>query len=1377
MASICRARLLSDLSGKTACDKEATSSDGRLCAFHSRQCQALYRGYKKRNAELDSLSEAPPLYLSSKKTSVVTYDFTDISEETTLRQIHDYLFRKYNLLDRVIRARSLHHSHFFAIDNDYGHAKYLDRLQNERHVMVKALEKLGKRAAAVMYEQKQWFDWVKKCQEEEEKQGENESKKVKLESLLLKRHQKEIDRHQKEVRRKEDRKREEQFLDETYKQRLSEEEEQEEWDPIQDINGYERDNYIDLIKFFLMLEDEAEETEPAQLDGAADTKPAGKALSKSAKKRQKAKNAELKKMAEPASQTGEGRGANVIEMETKVQMRERLRQPVKFERAKGWYVEGGGPVGLDASTPILPEEEIEALLDEVAEIKNFIFCRLLLSQATLLPVALEAASIDEFLAHDQVTREHLRDLCLKLERPGLQDVRDACADFIRERDGVEEEESEEPTEETDEQGEGGIPEKYRLVSRNGDRMPEKYQTKREKAAKKAKKQPPGMFNSETDGVLDFGKVTDEKKYSRKRMRIKICGRYMYNYPSEKALNRGGWFHFSVIAKDSDLFDAVELCRNWNEFFELNILCMYHYFPAPKWTRFIGDLPRQQLLQLGFIPYFSGDKAENVTNYFQTGSRGMARRAHSIVEMRNFICGHIKRDDPVSRRFIQYLALETFELRALVRDRKTGRILITPPEDELWILRQKSGWGRAARNEFDILGEIGPTFFEQMDKSRKWHFGFAEVYDVYVWDSSPGRSFLILQRKLEEILTRAMRVHKLKDMFSQARPILATITKDPNTERCRSIKPDEQVTSMWDDLDKTAVIWEWSTQHGAKETEFEPRYTEADELEDALLFPLEATGEMADNLFRNNPSAMEIFEKQSIDVRTFAADLDTDDEFSGSEGDFDSDMDDEAFEDDGELDGLEDDDNDEDWDTEEGSSDGEYGYVHKGEVGAANEAIDVLTKMFKGSSFREPDYFLSIIRNPSKANQIPESIRNNPADFMASLRIALRSQKAYDSSHIGIEADFHRHLDRQKSKIFKHSWHMADQEPDAFAHYYGQMFLFNAMEDYVMTSGVDPGPFELCKFMRMKDLFLEERRIVDDAFKAYASIAAFFKTEAFLASEDGKPFRESKLLNQAERAKQVPDRRTHMSNKTMPTSFWRDWDKLLKDNGRRTRDTVEDIFPTEWRNAIRPIIIRLFRAGIICQSYAGAAAGIAVAKAEPGRPTDLYIDYRAGIPVSKIVSHLADPTTLDRDFIVEKARLFQSLERNATFSVLRLWSAPHFYPLMLGIDKRPMCAFLDDRGRCWEFKFIPKDMPYSEWSIHQQLSLRLEPYRRIFGYQVVVAKDLVLIMGRNENNTRQLSEAVTWAIQTKPWRLEVDFWRSFVNVDVEFLEELDPRWLE
>jgi hypothetical protein len=670
------------------------------------------------------LSENLPAYFSSRKVSIAVHDLADVEDEATLRSIHDYVFKKYNLLDRVIRARKLHHSHFFAIDNDYGHEKYLDRLQNERYVMTKVLEKLGRQAAALMHQQKQWYDWVKKAQEEEEKHGETESKKVKLESLLFRRHQKEITRHQRETRLKEDKQREEEFLEQVHAQRLSDmsEEEQDEWDPIQDVYGYEKDNYIELIKFFLMLEDEEhsgnDETLSELLEAGIAQSPtsADKVLSKSAKKRARKANAEVKKMEDPTLQTAEGRGPNVIEMETKKQMGERLRNSVRFERGTGWYLAGKGPLGFNATTPVIPNDEIEQILNEVAEIKNFLFCRLILSQTTLLPAALETNSIEDFLNRTEVTREHLRDLCLKLERPGLQDVRDACADFIRERDGVEDEEDSNTTDRDDDEEEkekARKPKGNMLPRPRRGGVPDQYLTKREKAAKKAKKQPPKTYDPEEGGVLDFGKTNDESEYSRNRTRIKVCGRYMYNYPSEKALNRGGWYHFSIIAKDSDLFDAIELCRNWNEFYELNILCLYHYFPAPKWTRFIGDLPRQQLLQLGFIPYFYGDKADKVTHHFQTGSRGMARRSHAVVEMRNFICGHIKRDDPTSRRFIQYLSNETCEIRALVRDRKTGRILIQPPEEELWLLREKSGWGRATRNEFSIIGEIGPEFFEQM----------------------------------------------------------------------------------------------------------------------------------------------------------------------------------------------------------------------------------------------------------------------------------------------------------------------------------------------------------------------------------------------------------------------------------------------------------------------------------------------------------------------------------------------------------------------------------------------------------------------------------------------------------------------------------------
>lgn len=593
----------------------------------------MYRGYKKRNVELDRIAENQPPYLANSKTSIVVQEFKDVEDETTLREVHGHLFNKYVTLEKVIKARKLHHSHFYAVDMDYGHEKYLTKLLNDKHVVARALERLGQRAAEIVHRKEQWIGWVKDRQEEEESQRENESKKVKLEAMLLKRHQKELQRQQQEAAAKEQKDREEEYLDGVLKLRLSEmtEKEQDDWDPVQDVFGYERANYVDLINFFLMVRDqdvpdvsdEQETSSPAAAPAAAEAEKE-KPLSKSAKKRAKKATSEQKKADGSAGQSSDGKAPKTIDMETKRQMRERLSKPIKYERARGWYMassEGAG--GLYMATKPIPADELDTLLDEVAEVKHLLFCRLLLSHATLLPIALRSESIEAFLTDKEVTREHLRDLCLKLERPGLQDVRDACADFVHGEDGTSEQpEAKRPEEDDEDKKKNKIPDKYALKLRDRSRMPEKYITKREKAKNAKRKQMSREENPMREAIVEFDDDIDETGYERTQTRIKVCGRYMYNYPSEKALPRGGWYHFSVIARESSLFDAIELCRNWNEFFELNILAMYHYFPAPKWTKFLGDIMRQQLLQLGFIPYFVSEHADKVTHYFQTGSRGM-----------------------------------------------------------------------------------------------------------------------------------------------------------------------------------------------------------------------------------------------------------------------------------------------------------------------------------------------------------------------------------------------------------------------------------------------------------------------------------------------------------------------------------------------------------------------------------------------------------------------------------------------------------------------------------------------------------------------------------------------------------------------------------
>lgn len=146
-------------------------------------------------------------------------------------------------------------------------------------------------------------------------------------------------------------------------------------------------------------------------------------------------------------------------------------------------------------------------------------------------------------------------------------------------------------------------------------------------------------------------------------------------------------------------------------------------------------------------------------------------------------------------------------------------------------------------------------------------------------------------------------------------------------------------------------------------------------------------------------------------------------------------------------------------------------------------------------------------------------------------------------------------------------------------------------------------------------------------------------------------------------------------------------------------------------------------------------------------------------------------------LLSRARTFTHHHPSARFALLRLWSAPHFYPLIIGLEKRPSMTFSDSQARAWEWKFIPKDMPYSDWSMHQQARLRILPFGKILADRVLPMRDVYLVMGCDVEELLMLAAGTTYAVQTDPWRLEVDLWRSFVNVDLGFLENLGGWWWE
>ncbi|KAI9694857.1 MAG: hypothetical protein M1822_000473 [Bathelium mastoideum] len=893
--SQCQALNLSD---EKRCTAEATSSNGLFCHFHSRQCHGLYRGYKNRNAKLDTLTAAPPPYLANTKKALVNNNFTDIDDETTIAELHGHLFRKYALLDRVIRARKLHHSRFFALSMDYGHQAYLDKLQSERTVTLCALENLERRTVEILYKQQKWLRWVEDCQDEEEKLRDSEKKKIKKEAALFRRHWKEVERRMQEKRRVENEKMQEEFLNKAFAERISEmsDEDASEWDPIEDTIEDERANFADMIKRLLWLpisttgsaqEQEgvcaetpekasaANQGERSSGDHASNSSPSlsgDKTVTtpKSAKKQAKKARAKAVKTSEAAikNETNHGNDEVTSPMnESEEETRNRLLQGQKYDPLAGlkgtggWQVSGTieNPTEWMGKTATLPAEEVEKLMGGLSEIRLLLFCRLLLSHATLLPAALRANTVEEFLHDKDVSSVDLRNLS-RGDEPATNDEEDKGEDIVQAK-------HKKPA------PWWGIPKE--------STMPEKWNSKHEKAIKN-KREPmvkdPGV-------ALDFG-VIDNRAAPSDKVKISICGKTIWNYPSEKTMARGGWLHWTIMAKDTHLSDAIALCRNWNEFWELNILAIFKYFPSAHYVRWSGDRVREQFLQLGLIPYYHYSAAEKNTAYHQSGGHQHGR-FHAVAETRNFSCFHVKRNDPMSRRFIKYLTMQTCDVCTLVRDGTDGRIIVQPPEEQLWLRREKFGPGRASKGDWRILKKVGKQLFEEIDKQREWRFGFDDYYDVWVWDNEPGKPYEEHYARINNTLTKAGRFRQGTDFYRAALPILKTLTRDQTTGRYRDIRPGESVDSLADDLTGPHSNFRFG-KNLDKETAPEGLwYHEADALEDSILFPEETYRKGSSALVKTKPNRLTQWDEQGPDMNKFVDYVDTDEDSEDDEDDEDN----------------------------------------------------------------------------------------------------------------------------------------------------------------------------------------------------------------------------------------------------------------------------------------------------------------------------------------------------------------------------------------------------------------------------------------------------------------------------------------------------------
>ena len=561
MAATCQALNLSD---EQKCSAEATSANGLFCRFHAKQAYGLYRGYKLRNARFDHLDGNPPAWLSERLSdqALRNISFADIEDENTLNEVHDHLFKRYALLDRVIRARKLHQQHFYPLDLDYGHKAYVDKLTNERFTTLRALERLEKRAAEVLHAQKKWFKFVRQQQEEEEEARENESKQIKREAALFRRYVKDAQARMARKRQRENQRRQEAFLNEAYKERqsVSEDEEQEQWDPIEDELEEDREKFIDIMRRLLWLttsedslgtavqtsseiapqassgisighaESQPSATEDDRPDSVSNnpsnrTSSSNKVMNRNQKKRAKK---QAKVQAAPADDVPSDDSLKIEVNETSEQIRARLLSGEAYDWRGGW--DKGGvmagtmehPVELHGKILGLPQEEVDRLIEEIGEIKQLLLCRLILGQAALLPAALRASSLQEFFLDPEVNATQLRDLCLRLEQPSLQELRDACADFARGEIEDSDDEADEGGEDEQEAYDRSIaPKPYRLLRNKKRSMPDYWKANHEKQSKKR------TVYSEGATRVDFGDIDDKGDFQSKKIRIRVCGRTIW----------------------------------------------------------------------------------------------------------------------------------------------------------------------------------------------------------------------------------------------------------------------------------------------------------------------------------------------------------------------------------------------------------------------------------------------------------------------------------------------------------------------------------------------------------------------------------------------------------------------------------------------------------------------------------------------------------------------------------------------------------------------------------------------------------------------------------------------------------------------------------
>lgn len=846
-------------------------------------------------------------------------------------------------------------------------------------------------------------------------------------------------------------------------------------------------------------------------------------------------------------------------------------------------------------------------------------------------------------------------------------------------------------------------------------------------------------------------------------------------------------------------------------------------------------------------------------------------------------------------------MEAADLCIVVRDAKSGRILVSPPEEERWLIREKSGLGRASRNGWNVISKVDESLFEQVDDMMydQFRFNFTDHYEIIVWDVEAGRSSGVLANLLHVSLTKAHRFTSSRECQEPSRSILEQLYQEKDTGRCRDVMPGEK--SMWDDLQ---ALPETSFHHHmfmndtktgkvvVKEATLYEKlahfYNDIDAAEDEILFPEEKEGILATAITGHSDMILRELDESGPKMIRFIHNLDTDedsDEYTeeflemekkreprnkieeqkkakkslaiegeedNKEGsnieerrkpklsngsravalrnknaqfnqqeanrngtgrypgghdlvaeleagrnrphnwqnkdavcpndfaegctcrvckrvDFKQALQD-ISENKGDIDQLPSDDGDEEWDSED-PVDEEFDEFDDDDDDDAGEFVDE-----DELADNEVDY-LDI-----------QTVAKDEREFKKLMNFF--STKADDN--LDMPREFAIFVDREKAKAFRPQWHAADFEPGAQKRYAEFQKLKETSARMNKSSYIRGRWIQVLFWLNMH--MDEHRLVMRDISDTFATVALFFPYRerdsdgileqihcAFrkqlrgdtipndspyavvdLVPDEIKSIAQKMLSNEFKSTSQPPYYRTPHSNRQVPES-------ILPPPGVQSDETWR-----EWDKVVRPAVAHLYKAGIIAPWYSQDTAGQAFAAPDPStKVPSMFIDYRR-------CRHLDTTTsTYGPIDLLSLAQFYAKKHKSARYALLRVYTHPLFWPLQMGNEVRYPHTFTDAHSRSWQWKFYPKDVDSVHRDMHRVVAGRLERFRaagQLPRHKVFVNRDIILVMGDDQEDLEQLMLGTVFGIQGIPWRLEIDFWRSFVDVGVEFLEGLDKEWL-